>query len=173
MLAGVVNLVNLAQGQEFAEASDFLDDADVAGGDGLLERGGDEEVADENGDMVVPDGVDCGLVAAEFRFVDNVVVNQGGVVEQFDGGCGAEEAFVGVGIASEAAAEQHDDGSDLFAFCGEVGVNNMVHQRVTGRQFTPNQGVEPVESGLKARAYCVELSHVFKNSVQNYAKPAT
>ncbi len=143
--AGVVNLVDFAERQQFAEPADGVDDADVAGGDGQLEGRRDEEVADQDGYVIVPHGVDCGLVAAELGFVDHVIMNQRCVVEELDGGCGVEHALRDG--AEHARAQHHDDGTDLLALGGEVRVNHFVHQRVVGGKARTYQVVETREVG--------------------------
>ena len=65
----------------------------------------EEKVADEQGDGVVPAGVDGGISAACVGVVDDVVVEEGGVVEHFDGG-GEEECAAGSGLAEGVGGEE-------------------------------------------------------------------
>ena len=72
-----------------------------------------EIVTDKDGDMIVPYRVDGRTVASRLRVVDDVVVDEGCVVKQFDRRRRCD-GFV-VGFAEQLRAKNHDDRSYLLA----------------------------------------------------------
>lgn len=122
----VVDLIHFAEGEEFAEFGYCANHADVVGACCERERVGDKEIADEDGYVVVPNGVDGGVSVATVGVVDDVVVYERCVVEDFDGGCRSQSCFVDL-TAKEFGCEHNEHGSQLFAFVAHVAVDDLIH----------------------------------------------
>ena len=147
---------------------DAAADVGVAEIGGELERVGEEDIAEEDADRVAPFGVGGRLVAAEFRAVDDVVVDERGDVDEFQdhreidmGGCdfsrgsggeegqGRSEAFAAsaanVGnVALDGGIECLGLRSNPFLHGVEVGVDQI--ERLRKRDSLVFRGL--IEAGL-------------------------
>ena len=128
MVLGNVDLVNLAGRQFLAELGDGAYHTEIVGADGTGKGVADKEIADKHGDMVVPRVVDGVVAATLLGLVDNVIVYQRGVVEQFHRRCAAEHTVRHLG-AEKLGAEHNDYRAYLLAFCFQILVYNLIEQR--------------------------------------------
>ena len=88
MVCGVVcgdQLQHLALGDDRGGARQDLEDAQRAVRDHQLEGAAEQEIADQHGRLVAPDGVGGVAAAAQVARIDDVVVQQGRGVDELDG----------------------------------------------------------------------------------------
>ena len=125
------------------------EDFQGAVGDHQLEGAGEEEVANEDGGLVAEDGVGAGETAAEEAFIDDVVMQEGGGVDEFDAGgerdmanalvaahaCGCEGQERAEALSTggdDVGGELWDEGDgavhllhDCLIGCGEIGADEV------------------------------------------------
>ena len=108
---------------------------------------GEQVVAGEDGDRVVPPGVRAGPASPEVGLVDDVVVIQRGEVGELDGhGSGHEP---GVGRVAEVPGQEHEHGAEPLA-AGLDEVRRRLGQEVEVGPDGLLQGLlDPVEAGAQ------------------------
>ena len=118
-----------------------------------------EKVADKHGKMVVPGAVDGHGTPAGHRIVNQIVVDERCVVEQFHGG-GSGEHIV-VHLPEQARAQKHEYGADLLPFLFEIVMHHPVHKhigRIERRQYTV---VEALQIGSQSLLNSLKRGHYF------------
>lgn len=116
-LLAFLDLVHFAFAHLGGYVADGADDVGVYGFHCELEGVGVEVVCDEYGYVVAPAGVYAGEAAAEGCFVYDVVVDEGGGVDDFEGG-GYGDVFV-AGVACGFCDEEVHHGAEAFASAAE------------------------------------------------------
>ena len=127
-MLGNVDLVNLAGRQLLAEVGNGAYHTEIIGADGTGKGVADKEIADKHGDMVVPRVVDGVVAATLLGLVDNVIVYQRGIVEQFHRRRATEHTVRHLG-AEKLGTEHNDYRAYLLAFCFQILVYNLIEQR--------------------------------------------
>ncbi len=135
-----LGLDDLARADLGGGVGDAAADVGVAEIRGELERVGEEDIAQKDADRVAPFGVRGGLVAAEFRAVDNVVMDKRGDVDEFQdhreidmggrdfsGGSGGEEGQGGAKAFASGAANVGDVALDGGIEGLGLGANAFLH----------------------------------------------
>ncbi len=110
------HLQQLAFDHHLGEVDEGVEDAEIALLDGDLEGLHVEPVAGEDALGVAPLGVGGGAAAAGLGFVDDVVVDQGGGVDDFDHR--AELDGAALAVAKQPGGEQEQDGTNALAAAG-------------------------------------------------------
>lgn len=104
---------------DFALANVADDLGDHAAEFGVAEFGahdhgvGEHDVAEEDGEFVAPEGVGCGFVAPGVGMVEDVVMDEGGHVDEFEHG--GEGDVLGFDAAGGTCGEEDEAGTDEFA----------------------------------------------------------
>ena len=142
VVAGIVNLVKLAYREQAAERGYRLHDAYVAGLRGENQRVGEEEVADKHSQMIVPQAVYGLGVAPHTGVVDDIVMDERGVVEQLHGH--GPLYYIVVDLPQEPGAENHHHRADLLPFLFEICRHHLVHQGVGGCQSSRYEVIQPL-----------------------------
>src|SRR5690606_5392277 len=83
-VVGAGQLQHLALGNDAGGGGEDAQGAHLAGLDHQFEGAGEQEVADQHAGRGAPDQVGGGLAAAQVGAVDDVVVQQGGGVDELD-----------------------------------------------------------------------------------------
>ena len=139
---------------EAALGLDDLAGADIGGGAGdaagdfaigetgrELEGVGEEAIAQEDGDGVAPLGVGGGLGAAFFRAIHDVVMDEGGGVDEFEDD--GEVQVAGVDIAGGAARQEGEGGAEPLAAAlagvGDVGLDRGIEGRGPAGRCAPRR----------------------------------
>ena len=110
-----------------------------------------KKVADQHAGRVAPHGVRGRAAAAHAGHVDDVIVQQGRGVEEFDGGCQQAQrvAFEAEGLAGQ----QHQQGAHAFAARGDDVVADLFHQGDAGAELFTD---DSVDSGKIVRHHVIE-----------------
>ena len=145
VVASDVHLVDLTQGEVATHVGQGTQDASVASSHAAAQRTRNKEIAHENGDMVVPHIVNGGHTAALTCLVDDIVVDERGIVQHLDG-CSALQGLV-VNTTKEAGTQQRDDGPDHLTLGLEVVGHNAIGQLAVARQRGHDDVVELVQFG--------------------------
>lgn len=153
MLACEEELFDFAEREAPAKVAEGIDYADVARGYGPLHGRRGVEVADEHGHVVVPHGVDRGVSAAHLRVVDDVVVDERGVVEKLYGSRGVDDALVDR-ASGEARAENQHKRPDLLPFRAQVLLHDPRHQLRRASEAVMDASVEALQIGATSLLYC-------------------
>ena len=151
MVTRDVHLVNFAQRQVTAHVGQGAQDASVARGHATAQGTRDEEVAHEHCHVVAPHIVDGGLATALGGLVDDIIVDERGIVQHLEGS-GALQRLV-VDAAKELGAQQRDDRSQELAFVLEVGGHNAVSERAVTGQRGHDDLIEGVQFGPQLLLY--------------------
>ena len=122
-------------------AGDAAGDFAIGKAGGELERVGEEAIAQEDGDGVAPLGVGRGLGAAFFRAIHDVVMDQGGGVDELqDDG---EVEVAGVDLAGGAAGQEGEGGAEPLAAAlagvGDVGLDGGIERRGPAGRCAPRR----------------------------------
>jgi hypothetical protein len=107
-LSGLFDLQQFALGHEFDGIAGNLEQLKIVVLHGHEQALAQQEVADQDGNLVFPEGVDAEKAAAFVGIVHDIVVDEGGGMEQFDEGCTAVGAWGDA--AGEIGAEQTNIG---------------------------------------------------------------
>jgi polyisoprenoid-binding protein YceI len=99
----------------------------VAGGDHQGKGLGKEEIADENGRLVAPEGIGGGETAAEIGIVDNIIVEQGRRVNEFDHAGQGDMAVAPV--PAQPGSKQQQGRPDPLTAAGEDVLSHLADQR--------------------------------------------
>ena len=143
VVARDVHLVNLAQREVAAHVGQRTQDASVACSHAAAQRSRDKEVTDKHCHMVAPHAVDGGLAAPFCRLVDDVVMDERGVVQHLQGSCTLQSLVVDA--AKELGTQQRHDGPQELAFVLEVSRHDIVCQLAVTVQRADNNLVEGIE----------------------------
>ncbi|MNJ28134.1 hypothetical protein D3C77_226610 [compost metagenome] len=136
---GGAGVADLGQLQDFAFGDDpgglgeDLHDRHRAQFDHHLERTRIEEITDQYARRIAPQGIGGGATTAHARHVDHVVVQQGGGVQEFDGG--GQQAQVVAFAAQCLAAQQHQQRTQALAAGRSNVVADFRYQRYTRSQL--------------------------------------
>lgn len=113
-------LHDLAFGDDGAGVGDDFEYPDIPVIDQHLEGAGEEKITDQDGGFAAPDGVGGLSPAAGEGFVDDIVVEEGGCVDELDDG--GEGVVLPTAVAEHAGCEQGQDGAQpLAAAVDQVG----------------------------------------------------
>ncbi|RMU98866.1 hypothetical protein ALP19_200275 [Pseudomonas syringae pv. tomato] len=136
---GGAGVADLGQLQHFAFGNDAgrlgqdLHDFHRAQFNHHFERARIKEVTHQHAGRVAPQGVGSGAAAAHAGHVDNVVMQQGGGVQEFDGG--GQQADVVAFAAQSLATQQHQQRAQALATCRRDVITDLGDQRYTRRQL--------------------------------------
>src|SRR5690606_25846433 len=124
--AGLLDLEELPLAHAADGVGDDVEEAVVPVVEGEEEPAREEEVAEEDGHLVLPQRVDREHAAPALGLVHHVVVDEGGRVEELDEGGGA------VALLRDAAAErrreEHERGADLLPLLAEDVLRDAVEE---------------------------------------------
>ena len=141
----VHELQHLAFGNHVGGVGQDLHDAHVAGVHHHLEGARIEEVADQHAGRVAKDLVGRGAAPAQGRFVDHVIVQQGGGMDEFDDGCDVVPARLGV--TQRAAGQQKQGRAQALAAGRDDVTGDLGDQGHTGVQAPGYHGVDVTHVG--------------------------
>ena len=99
-------LAHFALGDHGRSRGEAVQDLEAVGFDQQVEGAGEQEVADKDRGLVAPDCLGGGLATAQRTLVDDVVMQQGGRVDELDGR--REGVRRGVGLAHRIGRDQGD-----------------------------------------------------------------
>ncbi len=151
---GILDLVDFANGEVGTKPGEHVQDSHIACVDSAFESSTHKVVAHEHGNVVVPNAVDGGRTATLLATVDDIIVNERGIVQQLDRGCSIEH--LAGDTAKELAAEQYQDGPDLLALGVQVLGDDGVGQRaVAVEQHIGDELVQLVELRANGVLYVI------------------
>lgn len=117
-------------------AGDFAADVGAVEAGGEFEGVGEETIAEEDGESVAPAGGGGGGGAAHFGAVHDVVVDEGGEVDEFEDD--AELGVIGVRGAAGTAGEEGEGRADAFTAGAEDGGDVAFYGWVEGARLEPD-----------------------------------
>ena len=152
----VQQLQYFAFGDQVGGVGENAHHAHVVGLDHHLERTRIQEIADQHAGGIAPQRIRGLASAAQVRFVDDVVVQQGRGVDEFDHG-GEQDMFASA-IAGRLRRQQYQHRPQAFAAAADDVFGDLVDQHHIRRQALADQ--------------CVDRSHVARNQSLRVGKPA-
>src|SRR5690606_35794677 len=106
-----------------------------------LEAARIQEIPDQHAGGIAPDRIGGAAPAAQVRFVDDVVVQQGGGVDELDDR--RELVVFGAVAAAGAAGQRHQHRPQALAAGRHDVLGDLVDQDHVGGQAAADQGVDP------------------------------
>ena len=104
-----------------------------------LEGAGIEEIAHQDAGGVAPEGVGGGATTAHSRGIDDIVVQQGGGVQEFDGR--RQQLQIVIGAPERLAGQQDQQRTQALATRGDDVVANLLDQRHARGQLLTDDAV--------------------------------
>jgi len=136
-------LQHLASGDGVGGLGEHLHDAHVVDLDHHLEGAGIEKIADQHRGGVAEGGVGGAVPAPQLRFVDHVVVQQSGGVDELDHRGELQTSFAA--ITRRAAREQQQRGPQPLASRGDDVLGDLAHQRHVRFESPADQRVDALQ----------------------------
>ncbi len=143
-----VRIVHMQQLQDFAlgdavgGVGQALLDGHRIQTDHQLEGARIQEIADQNARGIAPESVGGLAPAPQVGFIDDVVMQQGGGMDEFDDGGQSGVVLPGVTGSARGHCGQHR--TQTLAAGGDDVFGNLVDQQNVRTQFGPNQDVNRV-----------------------------
>ena len=147
-------LEHLAFGDHRRGARQDLEDAQRSVGDHQLERSAEQEVADEDRRLVAPDRVGRVTAAPQIARVDDIVVQQGRGVDEFD--CSGERDVPASSIAAQPGAAEGEHRPQPLAAARYDIAGELRDQRHRALHALDDQLVDPLQLIAKQPAQRVE-----------------
>jgi hypothetical protein len=150
ILAGVEpalggQLVDLALGDDRRGPRQDLQHLQAAVLDHQFEASREQEIADQHARRIAPDDVGGALAAPEARAVDDVVVEEGGSVDELDRG--GKPVVPGAGIIEQSGAGQGQHRPHPLAAAGDQMTSELGNQGDVALHPVENDGIDVVEVG--------------------------
>ncbi len=155
-----IDAADLLELQQFAfdhllcEINENVEDVEITFLQGDLKGLHVEPVAGEDAAMIAPTGIGGGAAAAGVRGVDDIVVNQGGAVEEFDDS-GKFNSALAVAFASGSIAMGKEKQ------CGAKALPSST------KQIACDFGDRLIGGGALAREFLLDLDEVFAHQFKN------
>ena len=138
-------LLDLALGDDGGGMAEDLQNLQAAVLDHQLERARKQEVADQHGGRVAPDEVGGALAAPHPRSVDDIVVQQGGGVDELD--CSGELVMAVAGVAEQRRGRERQHRPHPLAAAGDQMARKLRDQRDLALHAVEDDGIDAVHVG--------------------------